>query len=366
MAHDVFLVAPPGLETLVQAEAIENGFTNAAVVPGGVTFTGSIADMWRANIVLRGPARVLMRIAEFRAMHLAQLDKRARKVDWGQFLRPDVPVHVEAVCRKSKIYHHKGAAQRISRAINETLGCEVSADAPIKLKVRIEDDLCTVSIDTSGDALHIRGHKTFTGKAPIRESLAALCLRASGFTGTEPVIDPMCGSGTLVLEAASIATHQIPGRSREFAFEHLANVDVDQINSLRQSKSAAIEHKFMGFDRDQGAIAGCKSNAEKSGLGDITEFTNQSISDLQRPNGPPGLIIVNPPYGGRIGNKKQLFSLYGSLGQTLKTRFAGWRVALITSEPGLAKATGLPWVDQMPPFPNGGIRVSLYHTKPLG
>ena len=168
--------------------------------------------------------RVLARVAEFRAMHLAQLDKRARKVDWAAILRPDVPVRVEATCRKSKIYHDKAAAQRVERAITEGIGAPLGPGG-IGIKLRIEDDLCTISVDTSGESLHKRGFKGFTGKAPMRETLAALILRQMGFDGTQAVVDPMCGSGTLVIEAAEIAAGLHPGRGRDFAFERLASFD---------------------------------------------------------------------------------------------------------------------------------------------
>src|SRR3954447_541740 len=202
---EIFLVTAPGLEAALCAEAQEKRFRDPKPIKGGVTVQGGWDEVWRANLELRGAARVLARIAEFRAMHLAQLDKRARKVAWGEVLRADAPFRVEASCKASRIYHQGAAAQRIEKAIREALGATVAEEAEIVIKARIDDDLCTISIDTSGESLHKRGHKEAVGKAPIRETMAALFLRQSGFDGKEPVVDPMCGSGTMVIEAAEIA-----------------------------------------------------------------------------------------------------------------------------------------------------------------
>lgn len=363
---DIFLVAPPGLEPLVAEEAREKGFADPRAVPGGVDIKGGWPEVWRANLVLRGPARVLVRVAAFRAMHLAQLDKRARKVDWGSVLRSDRPVKVEATCRKSKIYHAKAAAQRVSRAISETLGCPISGDAEIVVKVRIDDDLCTISLDATGEALHKRGHKPAVGKAPMRENLAALFLRQCGYEGTEPVVDPMCGSGTFPIEAAEIASGLYPGRSRGFAFEGLAGFDRAAFAALKAGgQPRTPEARFYGFDRDAGAVRNAADNAERAGVGAWCHFTRQAISDLEPPEGPPGLVIVNPPYGERIGNRRLLFSVYGALGKTLQERFGGWRVGLVTSDGGLAKATGLPWLPSDSPVAHGGLKVTLWRTGVL-
>ncbi len=365
MSFEIFLVAPPGLEDVLAEEARAAGVAGVAAGPGGVTFTGDWPEVWRANIELRGATRVLARIAEFRAFHLAQLDKRARKVDWAAVLRPDVPVRVEASTKRSKIYHAGAAAQRIERAIREELGAEIRKDAPVQIKVRIDDNLVTISVDTSGESLHKRGHKRFTGKAPIRETMAALFLRQAGFTGDEPLVDPMCGSGTFVIEAAEMALGLKPGRDRSFAFEQLATCDAEAVAALKASSPRAIDLRFLGFDRDAGAIKGAGENAMRAGVGDVTAFARAPVSELARPDGRPGLVIVNPPYGGRIGDRKLLFALYGTLGQVLRDRFSGWRVGLVTNDGGLAKATGLPFLSPGPPVAHGGIRVKLYRTNAL-
>lgn len=366
---EIFLATLPGLEPLLAAEAQERGFADVVEGVGGVTVSGGWPEVWRANLDLRGAGRVLVRVGGFRAFHLAQLDKRARKFPWAEVLRRDIPVKVEAVCRKSKIYHAGAASERIARAITEELGAPLATgDEPcLRLMARIEDDMVTFSIDTSGEPLHRRGHKVAVNKAPLRETMAAMFLRHSGYTGTEPVLDPMCGSGTIVIEAAEIAAGLAPGRSRAFAFEDLASFDAEAYAQIRartpKPLSTGIVHR--GFDRDAGAIRMSGENAERSGVAAACAFACQPISDLARPEGQAGLILVNPPYGGRIGNAKLLYGLYGALGKVLTDRFAGWRVGLVTSEAGLARATGLPWLPDSLEVPHGGIRVKLYRTKPL-
>jgi putative N6-adenine-specific DNA methylase len=364
---EIFLVTAPGLESALVAEAREKGFKEPASVLGGVTVKGGWPEVWRANLELRGAVRVLARVAEFRAMHLAQLDKRARKVPWAQILRPDAPFRVEASCKKSRIYHQGAAAQRIKTAIKDALGAAVSDDAEVAIKARIDDDLCTISVDTSGESLHKRGHKEEVAKAPMRENMAAMFLRLCGYRGTEPVVDPMCGSGTFVIEAAEIAVGLRPGRSRRFAFEQLASFDPTAWQKLRGAKNAAAAPalRFYGSDRDAGAIRMSRANAERAGVTALTEFREHAVSDLMRPEGPPGLVIVNPPYGARIGDKQSVFPLYRALGQTLLARFAGWRVGVITNEASLAEATGLPFAPPGAPVTHGGLRVTLFQTAAL-
>lgn len=367
---EIFLTAAPGLEAALLAEVREAGFAAAKSVPGGVTVQGDWREVWRANLCLRGAARVLARIGEFRAFHLAQLDKRARKFPWGEVLRKDVPVKVEVTTnKKSKIYHAGAAAQRVEKALVESFGATLSKEAALTLKLRIDDNMCQFSVDTSGEGLHKRGHKSAVGKAPMRENLAALFLRDCGFDGREPVVDPMCGSGTFVIEAAEIALGLVPGRSRSFAFEQMASFDAEAYAALKaeltpQEVDASALH-FYGSDRNAGAVEMATANAERAGVAAITQFSHHAVSDLMPPDGPAGLVIVNPPYGARIGNKKLLFALYGALGKTLMERFSGWRVGIVTSETGLAKATGLPLLPLGAPVAHGGLKIRLFKTAPL-
>lgn len=359
--HDIFLVTAPGLEAPLADEARAAGFAAVSQMVGGVAIKGGRAEIVRANLVLRGAVRVLVRIAEFRAMHLAQLDKRARKVGWADWLRPGQPVRIEAACHKSRIYHAGAAAQRVARALTETSGVTLADDAALRVMVRIEDDLCTLSLDTTGEPLHKRGHKEAVGKAPLRENMAAMFLRQLGYDGQEPVLDPMCGSGTIPIEAAEIAAGLWPGRSRGFAFQLLAG---DWPQPVAPVPGVPVA-RFFGSDRDQGAIASARANAGRAGVAEWCSFECKPLSAAMPPDGAPGLVLVNPPYGARIGERKLLFGLYGALGQVLTTNFKGWRVGIVTSDGGLARATGLRFLDPLPAVAHGGLSVSLYRTGRL-
>lgn len=365
---EIFLATAPGLEDVLCAEVRSKSFNSPRAVPGGVTIRGHWRDVWRANLWIRGAGRVLAVLASFRALHLDELKAEARRVPWRAVLRPDVPFRVEAGCAKSRIYHSGAAAERVEVAIRETLGAPSSPEAPVLVRARIERDLCTLAVDTSGEPLHKRGYKAAVGKAPMRETMASLLLRQCGFDGSEPVVDPMCGSGTFVIEAAEIAACLNPGRARRFAFEDLATFDAAQWARLRDVTSRRIPPahvRFYGSDRDAGAVAMAQANAERAGVADLTELQRCPIGDIAAPEGPPGLVIVNPPYGTRIGDRKSLLPLYRTLGHTLMRRFPGWRVGLVASEPALARAAGLPFLPPAAPIPHGGLRITLFQTAPL-
>ena len=365
---DIFLASAPGLEELLCAEVRSKGFNSPKAIPGGVTIKGGWPEVWRANLWVRGTGRVLAVLASFQAQRLDELKTQARKVPWGEVLRPDVPFRVEATCAKSRIYHSGAAAERVETAIREKLGTPPAPEAPVLVRVRIERDLATLAVDTSGEPLHKRGYKQAVAKAPMRETMASLFLQQCGFDGTAPMLDPMCGSGTFVIEAAEIAARLNPGRARRFAFEHLATFDAAAWARMRDVESRRTPPagvRFYGSDRDAGAIAMAQANAGRAGVADLTAFRSCPIGDITAPEGPPGLVIVNPPYGSRIGDAKKLTPLYRALGQTLLTRFPGWRVGLVTSEPTLARATGLPFLPPAAPVPHGGLRVTLFQTAAL-
>jgi putative N6-adenine-specific DNA methylase len=358
---DLFLVAAPGLEDTLAQEVKRAGFKGSKTQVGGVALKGTWSDMVRANRELRTCTRVLLRIGSFPATHVSQLDKRARAFPWGEWLRKDVPLAIEASASKSKLYHTGAITQRIATAITEEFGAFVKDDADVRILARIESDLCTLSVDTSGESLHKRGHKDKMHKAPLRETLAAAFLMQCGYTGTETVIDPMCGSGTLVIEAAEIAMGLSPGRARHFAFEHLKHHKPAPFTS----SGTATPHRFYGYDRDAGAINMGTHNAKRAGVSSTTTFKQQPITALKPPDGQPGLVILNPPYGERLGDKRELFGLYGALGKVLKEHFSGWRVGMVTSDSGLAKSTTLPFLPTGKPVLNGGVRVRLFRTAAL-
>ena len=363
---DIFLITAPGLQDLLATEAREKGFKVTSVIGGGVTLRGEWPEVWRANLQLRGANRVLARIGEFRALYLSQLEKNALEFDWADVLPYGAVVSVEATCNKSKIYHAGAAKERVEKALGAQgyNSPDGETENAFNIRVRIERDHVTFSLDTSGEALHKRGYKEAVNKAPMRETMAALFLRDAGFSGKEPLYDPMCGSGTFPIEAAEIARRFDSGRARSFAFQSLPNFDPEAFAAMGSPQRDAAFNVF-GSDRDAGAITMSQANAERAGVNDISEFSVKPISEITPPCNDNGLVIANPPYGGRIGNKKPLFGLYASFGERMNTHFKGWRVAIVTSEPSLAKATKLPFKPAGPVVDHGGMKVQLYQTAPL-
>jgi putative N6-adenine-specific DNA methylase len=360
---EIFIACVPGLENELLSEVKNIGFKEIKLTVGGINFSGDWSDVWRANFYLRGATKVLVRFASFRASHLAQLDKRSRKLDWGKLLKYKEPFRVETVCRKSKIYHSGAATQRISKAISDSIDATEDPNSNIIIKTRISSDICTISLDSSGEGLHKRGYKIATGKAPIRETLAALFLQKMKFDGSQVVYDPMCGSGTIVIEAAEIALGLPAGRKRAFTFMELPSFKKSAYEKLTKAPPKKIDLKFYGSDRDKGAIQNSIKNSITANVENFCHFKVCSISDVTAPTKEPGIVLVNPPYGNRISERKKLFPLYRSLGQTLSERFIDWRIGIITSDPGLAKATGLKFQDISTAIDNGGIKVKLYETK---
>lgn len=367
---EIFLVTLPGLEEFLLAEAREQGFKKPKAISGGVLIQGGWSEVWRANLVLRGASKVLARIGEFRAHHLAQLDKHARNFPWAEFLAPGHSVKVEvSTNKKSEIYHSGAAEQRFERAIAETFGARIAdrlEDTDILVKVRIARNLVIISLETSGTALHKRGYKQAMGKAPLRETIAAMTLRACGYKRKEPLLDPMCGSGTYPIEAAEMAGNLMAGRERSFAFEKLVSYDADAVQKMKKDWfTREPAGHFYGYDKNASVIESAKANAARAGVGDACQFKAGPLSKLQPPEGPLGLVVVNPPYGERIGNKKELLGLYREFGDVMQSRFKGWRVGLVTSDDALAQSTKLPWAKTSAAIPHGGLKIRLYQTDVL-
>lgn len=367
---EIFITTQLGLEHLLHDEIKKFEFTNPVLLVGGVSITGDWVDVWKANMYLRGATKVLARIGEFRAFHLAQLDKRARKFPWHITISKDMSIKAEVVTnRKNKIYHAGAAVERIERAISEEIGSKIAesvSSADIVFKIRIIDNNVIISIDTSGDGLYKRGYKLATGKAPIRENIASLALYYCGYTGNEPVLDPMCGSGTFIIEAAEISRNLMPGRNRKFSFQNLNSYDEKLVDYfIKKWENKISEFTFFGMDRNHNVVEHSIQNSKRAGIDDISNFKAQSIERLSRPKGPEGLVIVNPPYGSRIGKKKDLFSLYRTFGEKMKNEFSGWRVGMITSDNALAQSTKLPLISSELAISNGGLKIHLYRTETL-
>ncbi len=375
---ELFAVCAPGLEPYLERELRALNVAAVRAGPGGVAFSGGLPDLYRANLYLRTASRVLVRLGRFHASEFWQLHKRAARLPWENYLRPGQPVTLRATSRKSKLYHSGGVAERVAKAIGERLGQPIDLQPPAPegntddspampiaqlIVIRLDHDDCTVSLDSSGELLHRRGYRLATAKAPLRETLAAGVLLASGWTPGQPLLDPFCGSGTLLIEAAWLALGIAPGLRRDFAFRRWPDYDAATFESLRRlgQGSAPTRLPISGSDRDAGAIQAARANAERAGVAWL-EFVQRAISALE-PSADSGWIVTNPPYGVRISQNRNLRDLYAAFGNVLRDRFCGWQVAFLCPDAALARHTGLALAQSPPSFVNGGLPVKLWQGR---
>jgi putative N6-adenine-specific DNA methylase len=392
----LFAVCAPGMEPFTALELNQLGllfshpscsaresnklFTGVEKETGGVSFSGDLKAVYRANLHLRTASRVLVRLGEFNAAAFSELQKKASRLSWGRYLIPGQPVAIHVTCHRSRLYHSDAVAERIAEAVSGCLGqpTELMKYSPGKsfpdgqanhqpqlVIVRIVHDLCSISVDSSGELLHRRGYRLATAKAPLRETLAAGMLLASGWDRTAPLIDPFCGSGTIAIEAAMMALGIAPGRSRRFTFMDWQNFEpaiwdiiLEEDSHRKEKQNAGRENqmKILASDRDAGAIQIAQANANRIGVENDIGFSVRAVSAIQ-PTG-LGWVVTNPPYGFRVSAGKDLRNLYAQFGNTLKLKCPLWHVAILCNDFQLLRSTGLQF-DTSLSFVNGGITVRL-------
>ncbi|MBA3340038.1 MAG: class I SAM-dependent RNA methyltransferase [Geodermatophilaceae bacterium] len=343
--------------------------------PGGFAWRGDAELLLRANVALRISSRILVRLAVFEAKSFAELERYARRIDWARIAGAGDALTFRVTCKKSRLYHSDAVAQRVADAAMRTVpgvraeGGSVPEDAwgesgeeSQLVVVRVSRDQVTVSADSSGALLHRRGYRQATAKAPLRETLAAALLAASEWDGASPLVDPLCGSGTIPIEGALMARRLAPGTKRTFAAERWPGVARGLGDSVRQAAQfeslARAPGAIVGTDRDAGAVQGAISNAERAEVTDDVEWATRSISALALPDGARGWIVSNPPYGVRVGDMSRVRDLWAQLGQVLRARAPGWRVALLSPDPALERQLGLLLVP-VATTTNGGIPVRI-------
>jgi putative N6-adenine-specific DNA methylase len=364
----IFAVAAPGLEPVVAGE-LESLGMRATAERGGAAWTGAIDDVARANLELRTASRVLVRALEFRARTFHELERGARRVEWERFVASNETIRLRVTCRKSALYHEGAVAERVLDAVEERTGRRGvtgagddeegdNAAGPLFV-VRMFRDICTISADSSGELLHRRGYREALAGAPLRETIAAAMLRASGWTPDLPLIDPLCGSGTIAIEAALVARGIAPGLARAdrtpraFRFLEWPSTDSRGWNDIVDQATTRIRARcpapVLASDRNAGAIRAATANAERAGVSADIDFATRPLSAV----GPPanaGWIITNPPYGERVGNRADARRILHELDGRLAGDFTGWSLAALvpgTSAEALFKTN------------NGGIPVSL-------
>ncbi|HEX6643662.1 MAG TPA: hypothetical protein VF037_03240 [Gemmatimonadales bacterium] len=365
--RDCFVVTHPGVERLTAGELEAIGIAPGELEPGGVSFRGSDEALYSANLRLRTASRVLIRIGGFRARTFPELERHALRLPWSDVLPRGSAIRFAVTSRKSKLYHQGGIAERLARAADHVAG-DVRTDADESAQlivVRAVRDEFTVSADSSGELLHRRGYRQATAKAPLRETLAAAMLLAAGWDGGRSLLDPFAGSGTIPIEAALIARRIAPGLRRTFALERWPAFDAARWREVKDRATAEVLDRatvpIVGSDRDEGAVAAAAANAVRAGVGADVDFRRVSLSAATRP-GDAGLLVTNPPYGVRIGDRARLRDLYAQLGNVARGAFTGWDVVLLSAHPVLEAATRLPF-EQLLATSNGGVPVRVLRAR---
>ena len=376
----LFLTCPKGIEQLLEDELKQLGLTETKQTIAGVQCQGELADAYRICLWSRLANRVLMPLLETEAETAEDLYQAVQQIDWLEHMRSQGTLLIDFTGRTQGINNTHFGALKVKDAIVDQIrdktGARPSIDkvAPdLRINVRMHRGKLTVALDLSGDSLHRRSYRLKAGEAPMKENLAAAVLIRSGwpekFKDTGLMLDPMCGSGTLLIEAAMMAADIAPGLQRKrFGFSrwngHQRQLWDDLIAEAQSRKAKGIldlNIQLFGRDQDSKVLRSARQNAERAGVLEYIDFETCRIEELDRSKLPAGegVMITNPPYGERLGETQQLMFLYRHLGDKLKEQFAGWTAVIFTSNPDLCKVTGLRAEKQYKLF-NGALESRLF------
>jgi len=363
--RDYYVIVPPGFEACCQQELTGLGIAESdiRVEGGGVTFAGRFVDCQRANLHLRTATRILMRIDSFVATNPRILIKQSAAVPWELYLPGGTLPRIHVSSRKSRLYHTEAVSQGIVEGIGRRWGTLPPSNPEQTLFVRLADDRVTLSLDSSGAPLYKRGIKQGPARAPLRETLAAAILMTAGYDGSRPLVDPMCGSGSLALEAAMLAKQIAPGMRRTFAFTGWPAFGERQWAFLKEeagAKERVLEQpRIFASDVDQTACRTLAAMVVENGLSDAVAVTPGDFFDCEAGQfgKASGLVTINPPYGIRIGSKERADDLFQRTCRHLKRAFDGWTVALIAPHRNLLRQ--VPFAVRQIPLMHGGLRLTL-------
>lgn len=356
--HVCFASVAPGLEDVL-AEELEDLGARGAVEPGGVRFRATPRILCDIHLWARVPSRVTVEVCRAGNASLQSIGHAVRSAGWKRFVHAGQPLSVKATSGGG--HGRQGAVEKkVERAIRDALrGPRRSGPRPprepVQVLVHVTKQGARVSVDATGDLLHRRGWRKETARAPIRENLGAALLRLADWDPDEPLVDPMCGSGTLPIEAATIAAGIAAGSQRTFAFERWPSFDAAIAKAARREASElgpVGRPLVFASDRDPGAVKATTQNAKRAGVGGALQVEHARFEELEPP-APTGLLVANPPYGGRIGS-----GAFGWIAKALRERWGGWRVAMVL--PASGKRVLIPLgLNEVATFKNGGIPVSV-------
>ncbi len=342
---------------------------DAAAVPGGAAFDGPWQSCYRANLWSRLASRILWRVAQFDYRSEHDLYAAVRALDWPRYFRVERTLRVNVTAQKSPLKSLEFATLRIKDAVcdrfRDAAGKRPSVDrsAPdVRVHAFLESARATLYLDTSGEPLFKRGWRTGRAEAPLRENLAAGIIALTGWQPGEVLLDPMCGGATLLAEAAAMARGRPPGARREFAFEKLLAFKAADWESVK--RDAAFEERtpeIYGSDNDPAALSAARRNLGEAGVERWVKLEQADVLERAAPAA-AGVMVMNPPYGERMGSPEQLAQFYPRLGDALKKRFAGWRCYIFTADLRLPKLIRLE-PSRRTPLWNGAIECRLYEFE---
>ncbi len=335
---------------------------------GGFPINLTPQELIRANLRLRTASRILVRMDAFSASAFWELRKRAAKAPWHRYITPGRPVGIRVTTRQSALYHKNGIAERIAGAVSDALGREspmMRGDDDTMQKdgqwvhVRIVKNNVMLSMDATGDHLHRRGYRTHIGRAPLRENLAAALVMLSGWDRSAPLVDPCCGSGTILIEAALLASGTAPGRNRPFACEHwpcMPNALAEVERESAQTIQTAAPPVLQGCDVNPDEIHAARHNAEQAGVASMIGMDAHPASKMSLPEG-DGWIVTNLPYGKRVG-RNEGSSVLDEIASAVHRSTRSWRMTAMTADRIALKRSDFR-IDHVTPLRNGGLKVDV-------
>ena len=364
-----FASCPRGLEELLLQELNSFHAQKTNLVPGGVAFSGTWETCYRANLWSRIASRILWRVADFSYKDENELYAAAKAVDWPKYFAVQKKIRVNVTAQKSPLKSLEFATLKVKDAVcdrfRDKLGSrpDVERAAPdVRIHVFLEEAKGLLYLDTSGEALFKRGWRMDIADAPLRENLAAGIILLSGWKFDQALLDPMCGGGTLLSEAAAMARGRAPGAKRAFGFEKLQSFDATLWKRIREEKTVApVEPRLYGSDTDPEALQAARRNLGAAGVERWVKLEQSDVLERAAPE-PSGVMVANPPYGERIGSPEELAALYPKLGDALKKKFAGWNCFFFTADQRMAKLIRLQ-PSRRTPLWNGAIECRLYEFR---
>ena len=371
-AQSFFATCPRGLEIVLARELEACSAREVAPAPGGVRFSGDLATCYRANLESRIASRILWRIAGAPYASEQDVYEAALGVRWPESFDVGCTIRVDTTAIRSPLKSLDFVTLRVKDAICDRFRADtgsrpdVETRTPdVRVQVFLDARTLTLYLDTSGEPLWKRGWRGRTGDAPIRENLAAGILALSGWTPDESFLDPMCGSGTFVIEAAAMALGLAPGARRSFGFEQLIGFDArlwQRVRDAARGREQLRERRaILGADLYGAELAKARDAIAAAGLETVVQLKQANILELPAPAA-HGVLVANPPYGVRLGEQPELAAFYPKLGDALKSHFAGWRCYLFTADLRLAKLIGLKATKRTPLY-NGPLECRLFEFR---